>query len=242
MPYRRRYGRRVYRRRPAAVARRRVAYKARRYARRGRISRRPFGGYGRIKFATLKYCEEISINAGIAAVATYVFRANSLFDPNFTGVGHQPMGFDEWMARYARYAVISSTLTMRYVTETTSNATPCYFCIAQTATGSVYSGVTPTLLLENKDHSAVKQGGLIYHYNTNNNNKVSSRWSARKWYRRSAVSDYDLQADSGSNPNEVCFFECCAASVAGNDPATHSFLVTIYFKCAFFDPLTLAQS
>jgi hypothetical protein len=30
---------------------------------------------------------------------------NSLFDPNRTGTGHQPIGFDQWMAFYNRYRV-----------------------------------------------------------------------------------------------------------------------------------------
>lgn len=43
--------------------------------------------------------------AGLGIVNT--FRANSLFDPDFTGVGAQPLGFDQWSALYSTYRVIS---------------------------------------------------------------------------------------------------------------------------------------
>lgn len=43
--------------------------------------------------------------AGLGIVNT--FRANSLFDPDFTGVGAQPLGFDQWSTLYSTYRVIS---------------------------------------------------------------------------------------------------------------------------------------
>lgn len=36
---------------------------------------------------------------------TYTWRANSLFDPDFTGAGVQPLGFDQWSALYSTYRV-----------------------------------------------------------------------------------------------------------------------------------------
>lgn len=37
----------------------------------------------------------------------YVFRLNSLYDPDLTGVGHQPYGFDNLALLYNRYRVVS---------------------------------------------------------------------------------------------------------------------------------------
>jgi len=39
--------------------------------------------------------------------AEYVYRVNSLFDPDFTGVGGQPDGFDQWKALYGLYRVVA---------------------------------------------------------------------------------------------------------------------------------------
>jgi len=35
----------------------------------------------------------------------YAFRASSCFDPDFTGAGHQPRGFDQWKLLYNMYIV-----------------------------------------------------------------------------------------------------------------------------------------
>jgi len=40
---------------------------------------------------------------------TYIFRLNSLFDPDYTGGGHQPMGHDELATLYDNYQVTKVT-------------------------------------------------------------------------------------------------------------------------------------
>ena len=39
---------------------------------------------------------------------------NSLFDPDFTGTGHQPYYFDQFATIYQRYTVIGSKLTATF--------------------------------------------------------------------------------------------------------------------------------
>lgn len=54
---------------------------------------------------TLRYSEFMTITATTGALARYEFIANGLYDPNFTGTGHQPYGFDQLIALYS-YAVV----------------------------------------------------------------------------------------------------------------------------------------
>jgi len=42
----------------------------------------------------------VGLNPAIGAAAGYVFNLNSLHDPNTSGVGHQPTGFDQLIAIY----------------------------------------------------------------------------------------------------------------------------------------------
>lgn len=64
--------------------------------------------------ATLHYCSRsIDINPGAAgSCASHVFSANGLYDPDITSTGHQPMGFDNYMALYQDYTVIGSKITI----------------------------------------------------------------------------------------------------------------------------------
>ena len=59
----------------------------------------------------LVYAEAISLDPSAAgAIAAYVFRVNQMYDPNVSGTGHQPQGYDTLAAAYGRYNVLSAKI------------------------------------------------------------------------------------------------------------------------------------
>lgn len=72
----------------------------------------------------LRYHEGMTFPSAAGVVSTNIFRANSLFDTNETGTGHQPMFFDQLTAVYARYVVKRSTIKVTFnpVTETAATS------------------------------------------------------------------------------------------------------------------------
>uniref|UniRef100_UPI00404866D8 hypothetical protein n=1 Tax=Polynucleobacter sp. TaxID=2029855 RepID=UPI00404866D8 len=62
--------------------------------------------------ATFVYADDISLNAGAGVADSWVFSANGLTDPNITGTGAQPRGFDEMMALYRTYLVTHAKITV----------------------------------------------------------------------------------------------------------------------------------
>ena len=48
-------------------------------------------------YVNMKYNTAITMTS-LLGIGTYVFSMNSIFDPDFTGVGHQPLGHDQWSA------------------------------------------------------------------------------------------------------------------------------------------------
>ncbi len=62
----------------------------------------------------LRYHTSASLTSASGVVTTYVFRANDLFDPDYTSTGHQPMGFDQMMTFYNHFAVESARIKVQF--------------------------------------------------------------------------------------------------------------------------------
>ncbi len=54
---------------------------------------------------TLKYVQTVAFSVATGTYAENQFRANSVYDPDLTGTGGQPLGFDNLAALFARYRV-----------------------------------------------------------------------------------------------------------------------------------------
>jgi hypothetical protein len=60
---------------------------------------------------TMRYSTQVQLDP-TTSVSVYQFRLNSLHDPDFTGTGHQPMGYDQFSALYQQWWVIGSRVTV----------------------------------------------------------------------------------------------------------------------------------
>lgn len=81
-------------------------------------------GLGNRTFVKLVYSQKI--NGGgttLGTAGTLQFNLNSLFDPDRTGVGHQPMGFDQLAALYERYIVTRAEYKLTMVNSSTTQNT-----------------------------------------------------------------------------------------------------------------------
>jgi len=66
------------------------------------------------KKINLRYCDEILVT-GAGTVGVHTFRLNSMFDPDYTATGHQPMGRDQWAAFYGRYVVANAVIKAEWI-------------------------------------------------------------------------------------------------------------------------------
>ncbi len=131
MPFRRRYPRRrTFRRfrRPVRYGRRRFRKRRRftkRFSGRPRYNRRKLPMIRLLKpgipekaFIAMRY-EQLVVRAPGAVLDKYTFHGNGLEDPDNTGAGHQPTGWDQWKALYQFYKVQACKM-VSYVTNTSS--------------------------------------------------------------------------------------------------------------------------
>jgi len=63
----------------------------------------------------MKYVDIVAWSAASADVPqVHVFNASSIYDPNYTATGHQPMGYDELSPLYNHWVVLGSKITVKF--------------------------------------------------------------------------------------------------------------------------------
>jgi len=71
-----------------------------------RFSQRPGCASGSGAYVQFLYAEKFTVNPPAAGLlGVYQFSLNSLFDPNITGTGHQPVNYDQYALMFDRYQV-----------------------------------------------------------------------------------------------------------------------------------------
>lgn len=63
---------------------------------------------------SLRYSDEITITGYGVTPNSYVLSANGLYDPDISGTGHQPMGFDQLSAFFQHYTVLGSRISIQF--------------------------------------------------------------------------------------------------------------------------------
>lgn len=171
------------------------------------LSRSDYGFPDRLR-TKLHYCDVINLAASAGNPGLWQFRMNSLFDPDYTGTGHQPQWFDQLSAVYAFYRVLGSKITVTFipgnVSDTEVNDKGPYICgITTVGAATAFSAASYGALLE--DGNAVtgiivdKQGG-------NNKLTLSNTFSPLRDLGLDPM-DENLRVSTAVNPgNNYSFF------------------------------------
>lgn len=232
---------------PRRYRRKRRTQKRRTYKRRRRYSRvrRPIlEGFKKRQLVKLRYVQEIALDALSNSFDYHEFRANSVNDPDLTGVGHQPMGHDEWSGIYSRYVVVGSKINVMYAPTSTTAVIPAYYGVTLYDTSGSLTGTYSTVegILESKltGHTTTMAGNVN---STFAPRMLSRKFSARKFFGKSNVmDDPDLGALIGSNPVNDAIFAIWAGNIGGNDPGSVNLKVQIDYIVLYHEPYLLPQS
>lgn len=205
------------------------SYKKRSRKRRYRNLKSPIS---RKLITKLRYSERVSLTAQAAgAVANWRFGANCCYDPNLTGSGHQPRGFDELMALYHHYTVIGSKITVRFAPDDSMHDS----MVGITLNGN--SGYTSTLLGDYAENSSVKSAVLPN--GANSSRTMSYTYSPKRFHSISKpLSDDSLKGTTSANPTEQAGFMVWMANLdsGSSSGAQVHCLVTIDYIVALTEP------
>jgi hypothetical protein len=67
-------------------------------------------GIPTLKNKKLRYADFDTLTTSVGTTSSFQITANGLYDPYASGVGHQPMGFDQYAAFYNHYVVRNAKL------------------------------------------------------------------------------------------------------------------------------------
>lgn len=181
----------------------------------------------------LPYTEVLNRNPG-GVSDDYQFNLNSLFDPNRTGTGHQPLGFDQYTAFYNRYRVMA----LRYDITVSNNSTSAlFFAVAPT------NSTTSLDLLNVTEQPMAKRAQLAGSagYNVA---RIEGIVSLPLLNGRS-VAEYrgstNTEATMTTSPAEALLLHVFGGSMDAS-VVNYSLVVRMYFDTILFDRVELSES
>lgn len=113
-----------------------------------------------------KYSATVGFNCTAGVPAFYQFAGNSLYDPDISGTGHQPLGFDQWSAFYNKYCVTGSKIRAVYTLTTTSTVAQqsvkfCLVPLASDVDSSVITSATDITQVIEQRGAKWRQGNVV---------------------------------------------------------------------------------
>lgn len=195
-------------------------------------------GFPRTTVLKLKYVEGFGLDAGIGLASTFVFRANSIYDPSYSSVGHQPMNRDMWANLYKRYTVIGARCNLRVFSQSTTNSYGVLAGIVVNEDANL-ADLTPSTLMEQGLVRYVMANATVT-AGSGRGLSVSKNFSAKKFFNVANISDNkDLGANQDNNPVRTAKFICIVSPTPGSavDLAQVHCVVTIEYLVLFSEPL-----
>lgn len=186
--------------------------------------------------AKLRYFENGQLASGVGLFQTQLMNLNSIYDPDRSGVGHQPLGRDQWADWYNRYRVyrVDYTITLTDLDESqpaivaviNQNGIPAYTNVAAFEQPGAY--VKQLAPVGGMNKTTIKNSVYLPRLN----GKTSAAYRAND----------DTQALFGANPAEVLTQAITVAPVIAGSPVNVGYTINYVYHVEMFDPITLPIS
>jgi hypothetical protein len=211
----------------------------------------PLNGLQKSEIVKMRYVQTLQIANGTGHVA-YHFRANSLYDPDYDGAGHQPMGYDQMAAKYNHYQVLGSRIKIRPVLSGTSTAQadePSWVTVSLVDNNGI-THTTIDSLLESKPYGK-QQKIMVGNYGPWQpdaiiNKVLSAYYDPKRFFginKTALLAEEDLKPSVNQNPNEDAMYQIMVYPVQPNSTRDIiQLLVEIDYTAKFSEPKDIVQS
>jgi len=185
--------------------------------------------------ATLRYSANVTVTSAsvFEAVGTHVFSANGAYDPDITGAGSQPRGFDELMALYDHYTVTASRVKVRY---TNNSTTRPYVAIAVRDSPT---GVPDAKTLFESSDCKITDKILGRLSEGNESCAMTHNVNVGNFLgRKSVMSDSELKGSAAANPAEQVYYHINCVNMDGSASSSVDAIVTLEYDIVLHEPKT----
>jgi len=163
----------------------------------------------------------------------YSFSANALFDPDITGTGHQPLGFDTMMTYYEQYTVLGSKITFTCLSalgipiRVTAYLNPD--TTSQGITESMENGLNKSFMLTGPYGVSPTHGKLM-----NLSCDITNYFGRKR--SSDIVNDTELSGTVAANPAEQVYYSIVSWSAVNATTSTNGWDVVIEYDAVFWEP------
>lgn len=187
----------------------------------------------------MKYWEYVSLDPTAGQFGTYVYCPSSLYDPNYTGTGHQPMGFDQFAALYSHYTVERCKIVVSAFPQTVNTVPAVLGVLTSHDNGS--AGPWPKVLEQQPTPPHAMLAGtanVASKYPT-----VTSTYNARAISGVVDLVDSDLAALVTASPADNYFFVIFYQALDQSaDLSWTAFAVSLEYHAVFYSRKEVIQS
>lgn len=181
----------------------------------------------------MKYAETIFINA--SGPQAYRWRLNGLYDPNYSGTGHQPHGYDTLSTIYNRYRVIKASYNITGVDQSGQ-----YIVICSLPANEQVNALSLSEMRENPRARFITQAPQAHLKTLKGSISIPSLVGRNK---AQYMADDRYQAQVGSDPSEMALLNVYVQRLdEGTNTLNVPIQVTITYTVEWFDVKNLAQS
>jgi hypothetical protein len=187
--------------------------------------------------AKLKYVSQgFALNSGVTP-GVYVFSANGCYDPNITGTGHQPRGFDQLIALYDHYVVLSSRIRVEFGASTAINVVGIQLQATST-TQSDYIDYAEQPQCEFSLAPYILTSGGINEPRVHDMHFRASEFMGIP----DPITSDKLQGSVSANPTDQAFYHVFSQNYDGSSTSGLGALASIEYDVVFIEPVPVASS
>lgn len=183
----------------------------------------------------LRYADTYALVCTSGAIAKNVFNMNSIFDPDSTGIGHQPAYRDTYATLYDQYAVISSNIKVTFVSLAANTGVHAGLTMDDDSTTTT---TVTTLIEQNFGKTTLLapiSGGLSC-------KTLTASFDCKKHLGIDPYTSEQYKSSQGSNPNETFCAVAWASPCDGSSTVTVQALVEIEYTVLFSELATIIGS